>query len=196
MRVFFNQKSWQKQISVFTQQTIKLSIYQIFIKLFVHTFRFPLLSKKFRVFGSFQCRLNPQYWRDSSDLGYVQVVCLAHNEDTHTHIHTGTDKKGGEAVRQLPLWFGNTTAGPPERNPALGSVCARSGRKDFKRKTCRTAPLPAPLLPSSWAPWGTSEGRPSSHHVMNQFCCHLPSLSCLNLLSAYYRHEGRNASKM
>lgn len=66
---------------------------------------------------------------------------MAHSKDTHR-----ADEKGGEAVRQLPLWFGNTTAGPPERNPALGSVCARLGRKDFKRKTCRTAPPPTPLL--------------------------------------------------
>lgn len=117
------------------------------------------------------CFLYIQWFRirPGAVFGYTT---LAHKEETDK-----TDKKRGEAVRQLAAWLGNTPAGPPERSPALGNVCAPVGKEDFKHKACATStPLQLPLLLFSWAPWGISEDRPSSHHAMNQSrlssCCH------------------------
>lgn len=99
---------------------------------------------------------------------------LAHKEETHK-----TDKKGEEAVGQLPAWLGNTPARPPERSPALGNVFAPVGKERLQTQDLYN-PQPLfqlPLLLFSWAPRGISEDHPSSHHVMNQFhlssCCHL-----------------------
>lgn len=99
---------------------------------------------------------------------------LAHKEETHK-----TDKKGEEAVGQLPAWLGNTPARPPERSPALGNVFAPVGKERLQTQDLYN-PQPLfqlPLLLFSWAPRGISEDHPSSQHVMNQFrlssCCHL-----------------------
>ncbi|CAB1451757.1 unnamed protein product [Pleuronectes platessa] len=52
-------------------------------------------------------------------------------EAAHKEEIDETDKRGGEAVRQLPAWLGNTPAGPPARSPAWGDVCAPVGKADW-----------------------------------------------------------------
>lgn len=128
---------------------------------------------------------------------------LAHKEETDK-----TDKHGEKAVRQLPAWLGNTPAGPPERSPEWGNVCAPVGEEDFKRRACTTsAQLGLTLLLFSWAPWGISEDHASSHYTVSYpplyankplYCrAFFPHLNSVNTVSMRISHRslGRHRRK-
>ena len=79
---------------------------------------------------------------------FGSTTTLAHKEETDK-----TDKKGGEAVRQLPAWV-TLLRDPLRGSPAWGNVCAPVGKEDFKHEEAlynlrpSAAPSPAVLLSS------------------------------------------------
>lgn len=129
--------------------------------------------------------------RSSVFLKYVQVAAFGYTTRPHKEQIDKPDKRGGEAVRQLPAWLGNTPAGPPVRSPAWGNVCPPVGKEDFKHKVCATStPLQLPLLLFPWALRGISEDHPRSHHAVNQSrlssLCHRTLPASLFLPSLIY----------